>query len=347
MQENTDLIRSAVQEFCQRRISSSATEIERKGIGTDLVKDLGAQGFLGALIPQESGGSGLDRESFLVMLNIISSYSPSVAAKLLITNSILYQAVSKTRRDNLSGIVDGTVSGTVNPDGIFSGNGVDQSLTVSGNRISGVIKNLMSPDASIIVTDIGKGDLAAIYSGTEVQRVQKPLAFRGLRSGDVEVDTTDFHIIHEWRKEIYHTTAETIDLGVSSIALGISRGALNKVKEYVLVRKTFDHSLKDYSPVASQITGLLSELSIMEYYLENMEEMDDSNALMIKLRSTEFAKRATKAAIQYHGGYGYFEDFGIEKFYRDSYGLSAMFMDRHGDNMRLSEKVFGGKSGYL
>lgn len=347
MQENTDLIRSAVEEFCQRRISSSATEIERKGIGSDLIKDLGVQGFLGALIPQESGGSGLDRESFMVMLRTFSSYSPSVAAKLLITNSVIYGAVSKTRKDNLSGLVDGTLSGTVNPSGIFSGAGDGQSLKVTGNRISGVIKNLMSPDASIIVTDIGNGDLAVIYSGTKVQRLQKPLAFRGLLSGDVEVDTTDFQIIHEWRKEIYHSIMETLDLGVSSIALGISRGALNKVKEYVLVRKTFDHSLKDYSPVASQITGLLSELSFMEHYLENMDEIDESPALMIKLRSTEFAKRATKAAIQYHGGYGYFEDFGVEKFYRDSYGLSAMFMDRHRDDMRLSEKVFGGKSGYL
>jgi alkylation response protein AidB-like acyl-CoA dehydrogenase len=347
MQENVDLIRSAVQEFCTKKVAGISTEIEREGIQEDLIKELGLQGFLGSMIPQENGGSGLDIPSFMVMLNTVASFSPSVAVKLLINNTVVNWAVLRTRKEKLPELAEGSVAGTLNTPGIFSPGSTSPSIVLKGDRLTGTIKNLMSPNSSIVISDLGNGDLAVIYSGTRVKSLEKPLAFRGLRSGEIEIDTGDFDIIPHWKEEFASVMRAAVDQGVASIALGISRGALNKVADYVSVRKTFDHELKDYSPVASQITGLLSELSIMEFYLENMEDMDESSGLMIKIRSTDFAKRAAKAAIQYHGGYGYFEDFGVEKFYRDSYGLSAMLMDRHEDGMRLNKKIFGSRSGYI
>jgi len=48
-----------------------------------------------------------------------------------------------------------------------------------------------------------------------------------------------------------------------------------------------------------------------------------------------------------HGGYGYLEDFGIEKFYRDSMALSVLFASEEKDMERLSTEVFGDRAGFV
>ena len=68
---------------------------------------------------------------------------------------------------------------------------------------------------------------------------------------------------------------------------------------------------------------------------------------MLKARSSDFSRKATKYALQYHGGYGYLEDFGVEKFYRDSVALSSLMFRPEGDKKALAESIYGSKSGYL
>jgi alkylation response protein AidB-like acyl-CoA dehydrogenase len=347
MSESSDLIRGTVEEFCQKNIANRALEIERNGIDDGILQALGTQGFLGALFDPQDGGSGIDRSSFFAMLEVFASYSPSVAAKLLITNSIAGQFLLSASREKIQDVAQGNLKVTCLTGSFASARPPAQRLSESGGRIKGVLKNVPSPGSDILIAPVSEESAAVIFSGLRMVEERKPLSFRGLRNGDVSVDSDDFHIIEGWKKKTLDKILSTMDPGVSAIALGISRGALRKVSEYVTVRKTFDHSLKDYSPVSRKISELLADMDIMEFYLDNMESMDDEKALKLKLRSTEFARTSTKAAIQYHGGYGYFEDFGVEKFYRDSYGLSIMMMDREYDNLRLSEKIFGSRSGFL
>ena len=347
MSESSDLIRGAVEEFCQKNIANRALEIERKGIDDGMLQAMASQGFLGALFDPQDGGSGIDRSSFFAMLEVFASYSPSSAAKLLITNSIAGQFILNASREKIQDVAQGNLKVTCIPGTFVSERMPGQTLSETGSRLKGMLKNVPSPGSDILIAPISGDSAAVIFSGIKVREERKPLSFRGLKNGDVSVDSDDFSIIDGWKGKFMKEILSTMDPGVSAIALGISRGALRKVADYVTVRKTFEHSLKDYSPVSRRISELMADLDIMEFYLDNMESIDDEKALKLKVRSTGFARTATKAAIQYHGGYGYFEDFGVEKFYRDSYGLSIMMMDREYDNLRLSEKIFGSRSGFL
>ena len=347
MSENSDLIRGAVEEFCQKSIVGRALEIERQGMDDGILRAMASQGFLGALFDPQYGGSGIDRSSFFTMLEVFASYSPSTAAKLLITNSIAGPFLLNSAREKMQEVAQGNLKVTCIPGSFVSDRVPAQRLKESGGRIKGELKNLPSPGSGILIAPISEDSAAVVFSGIKVLEERKPLSFRGLGNGDVSVDSADFTVVDGWKGKLLKEILSSMDPGVSAIALGISRGALRKVSEYVTVRKTFDHSLKDYSPVSRRISELMADLEIMEFYLDNMESIDDDKALKLKVRSTEFARTATKAAIQYHGGYGYFEDFGVEKFYRDSYGLSIMLMDREFDNLRLSEKIFGSRSGFL
>ena len=347
MSENSDLIRSAAEEFCQRNLMNRATDIERNGLDAKTVQSMADQGFLNALLDQQYGGSGIDNSSFMTVLEVFASYSPSASALLLLNNAIVFPALRETGQDKLPDIAQGLARATCDARSLVSDTSAKGVLEVSGGRIRGRIANMVSPESSTLIALTDEGSMAVVFSGIRKVEQRIPLSFRGLGNGDIEVDSDDFIIVSGWREKLHGEFLQIMDLGVSAIALGISRGAIKKVTEYTTVRKTFDHSLKDYSPVANRISELTADLEIMEFYLENMDPSKAEMALNLKIRSTDFAKTSTKAAIQYHGGYGYFQDFGVEKFYRDSYGLSIMMMDRVYDCRRSSDRIFGGRSGFL
>ena len=77
--EEQDLIRSAVKEFAQKAIQDRALKIEHEGIDQAMLQSLGAQGFLGARIPEKYGGSGIDLHGYLTIINELATYSPSGA----------------------------------------------------------------------------------------------------------------------------------------------------------------------------------------------------------------------------------------------------------------------------
>ena len=146
---------------------------------------------------------------------------------------------------------------------------------------------------------------------------------------------------------ILSVLAIVLALFVPASTLGTAKGALDKAIDYVKVRKTFERPLKDYGPVANGLSKLMAEYLALSQFMDSVDEKDERGRLSLKTLSVDFAKRATKAALQYHGGYGYIEDTGVEKFYRDAMGLSILFQRPHHDSMRLSKEIFGEKSGYL
>ncbi len=345
--EETDLLRSAVIEFCEKNISNNANAIERGKIPGEIVKALAAQGFLGAAIPAENGGAGIDRSGYSVILRQLAVYSPSVSALVLITSSIAAAALAKAAPDLIPDIASGN-----RLVGIELFTALDESkgkgvLEISGSRIRGTARFVLNGSGDLLIAMTSDGKLVVVDGGLKHTEEDHHLSFRGLSYTSVEVDSENFRILDENGRDAMLRIIDSIDLEVASVALGIARGALNKVVEYTKVRKTFEKPLKDYGPVANTISRLVSELRMAELNLEASESMGNEDILMLKVLSVDLARRATKYALQYHGGYGYIEDFGVEKYYRDAAGLSILFQSPSRDALRLARAVYGEKSGYL
>lgn len=344
--EETDLLKSAVIEFAEKNIANIATRIEREGIPPDVVRSVAAQGFLGAAIPAESGGSGIDRSGYSVILRQLAVYSPSVSALVLITSSIAATALSKAAPDLLPDLASGNRQvGVALSDAM--GIKKDGSLVISGKKITGTVRYAINCTGDLLISLTSDGKLVLVEGGMKLLPEDHHLSFRGLSYSRVEVDSGSFRAIDEHGYDALSGILDKADLEVASVALGIARGALNKVVDYTRVRKTFEKPLKDYGPVANNISGLMAELRMAELNLESSESMNDADILMLKKISVDLARRATKFALQYHGGYGYIEDFGVEKYYRDAAGLSIMFQNPARDALRLASEVYGERSGYL
>lgn len=346
--EEQDLLRSAVKEFAQKSIQDRELKIEHEGVDTQLMQALASQGFLGARIPEKYGGSGIDLHGYLTILNELATTSPSVAALVMLVNSVHAPLIGDSDPEIMKKIATGEAMASLSLSQVLEGNWGTASLQKNGGRLKGNVENatLHKGDYAIVL-DSGDGMLYLFKSGIKAIQEDSGLSFRGLSSGTVEVDSEDFMVLSNKGNEALASAIDSLDLEVAAIALGAAKGALDKAIEYVKVRKTFDKPLKDYGPVASGLSKLMAEYLSLSSFLDSVEEDDSRGKLTAKILSVDLAKRATKASLQYHGGYGYIEDFGVEKFYRDAMGLSILFQRPHHDSMRLSKEIFGEKSGYL
>ncbi len=347
-----DLLVSAVSEFCTRVIDNYSIGIERDGISRELVSKIAEQGFLGLTLPSEKGGAGVTAPTYLKMLKEFATHSPSVAVLIMSVNSIILPLLEKAA--DSAEIVPEVISGKmvpsipINPDGA-SGYPV-YSLSVSDGKITGEIPYVIGFGWESVIAglDSGKGNLILIKSGTKVTREHSKLGLRGLSLCGVSVDSSDFtEFSTEGSREAFAGIFDTLNLETAAIALGISDGSLTKALEYAKVRSTFEHLLKDYQPVAFPLTRLLGEKEILERFLLHRDEFSEKEKIFAKIVSVDLAKNASRQSIQTHGGYGYLEDFGVEKFYRDSMALSVLFGNRITEQKKLSGIVFESESGYI
>jgi alkylation response protein AidB-like acyl-CoA dehydrogenase len=348
--EDYKILSDTVREFSEKTLEGSSLKIERGGLGDDIIQKMAAQGFLGAKIPVEMGGSGIDERGYHIILYNLARISPSAAMKVLINNSLFYPLLSGSEDPELLGMISGGKTNvTVALEEVQEGYLESGKLLVTEGKLTGTKDIVLNSDAGIMLALGGNtgNELYLIGNGIAKIKTNPTLGFRGLSFSQVRIDSDNFKMLNSEGFDAMSRVMDSLDLDVSAIAIGIAEGSLIKAIEYAKVRSTFGHLLKDYEPVAFSLSHLNSELESLKNFLFDRDQLNAREKLELKYLSVELAKKCSKQALQSHGGYGYLQDFGVEKFYRDSMALSSMFYRRERDNRRLSEEVFQGKAGFV
>ncbi|MDP8003135.1 MAG: acyl-CoA dehydrogenase family protein [Caldisphaera sp.] len=340
------VLESSVREFTQNEIEPVSNNIESEGISNDLKAKLASQGFLGALAPVEAGGANLDRLGYAILLKEIASVSPSVAFYIFIQNSLVIKSLIKDNMlDIISQVAMGKISGTLVYSSRLNMKNVGH-LNKIGDKIEGVVNAVLNSNSNIFIVNIEEeNNLYLIDSGYEKLQNHQQLGFRGMGFSPVKFNTSNFKKLSSKIDDII----EDIHLPVSAIAIGIANGAIMKAISYAKERDAFLHKLKDFQPLAFNLSQAYSELDSLNSYLISVAEgqKDLKKELMLKMISLEFAKSASKLSLQVHGGYGYIAEFGVEKFYRDAMFLSLVGGHSINDKIKLSELIFESKAGWI
>jgi alkylation response protein AidB-like acyl-CoA dehydrogenase len=348
--EEYQLLRSTAREFAQKNIETGALKIEQEALSQEMIGSMAAQGFIGARIPSEYGGTGLDEKAYNIVLEELARSSPSAAAKVLITNSLFAPLVmaSEKSKEILRDVTSAKTSVAVAYSELLESKGKKSSVVIANSRARGKTRYVLNGDANAIVlaADDPSNSLLLVRSGLEAVEEEEHLGFRGLSFSSVVVDSADFETLSENGLRRMEKAFNDMDLDVAAVALGITSGALAKAIEYSKARITFEHPLKDYQPVAFTLSSLRAEEEMLRSFLYNTH-LSGAGRVMARVRAVELAKNAAKQAIQVHGGYGYFEDSGVEKFYRDAMALSILFCRGTREMARLSEEVFQSKAGFI
>jgi alkylation response protein AidB-like acyl-CoA dehydrogenase len=113
-------------------------------------------------------------------------------------------------------------------------------------------------------------------------------------------------------------------IGTAAQALGISRAALEAAAEYSKSRVQFGQPISKLQAIQWMIADMATELetarllTLRAAFLRDQNQRCEKEAAMAKLFASEAASRITTKAIQIHGGYGYLQDYNVERHFRDA-----------------------------
>ncbi|MDZ7284023.1 acyl-CoA dehydrogenase family protein [Sphingomonas sanguinis] len=344
-------IRDAVHDFAQERIRPEAAAFEAAGgYPSELFRELGNMGLMGMTAPAELGGAGADYVSYALALIELAAADGALSTIVSIQNSIMVNGLiafgSPAQRDRwLPDLVSGAAIGAFALTEADAGSDAAAirtraQRTEDGWRIDGSKQFITSGKIAsvamvIAVTDptAGRKGMSAFLVPTDtpgygVDKVEHKMGQGasdtcGLRFEDCRVDA-DALLGEEGRG--YATALANLEsgrIGIAAQSVGMAQGALDIAIAYARDRQSFGKPIIEHQAVGFRLADLATRLEAARQMVLHAAALKDARrpalqaASMAKLFASETAEAVVSGAIQTLGGYGYLEEFGLAKIYRD------------------------------
>jgi alkylation response protein AidB-like acyl-CoA dehydrogenase len=351
------LLRRTVREFMVNEVEPVIEEHERaRRFPSDIVKRLGEMGWLGIPIPEDEGGAGLDTLAYAIAIEEIGrvwgSLGLIVAAHTSLGCGPLHLAGNADQKERyLVPMASGRVIGGY---GLTeSGAGSDAGGTRTSARhedgpdggswvIDGekrFITNAGQAGTYIITARTGQADkghaeisafiVPADTPGFSVGRLEEKLGLHASATGELVFDGARVpaaNMIGE-RGEGFRMFLKILDGGrisIGALAVGLAQAALDASIPYARTREQFGRPIGSFQGVAFMIADMATEIEAARQLVWRAAWLKDQGrdfglaAAQAKLFASEVSSRATNAGIQVHGGYGYVEEYKVERFLRDA-----------------------------
>jgi len=351
LSETQILIRDAVREFARTEIAPHSRAFEAAGgYPEDLFPRLAEMGLTGMTAPVEVGGAGADYVSYALAIIEIAAADGALSTILSIQNSLIVAAIlnhgTEAQRarflpDLLAGKAIGAFCLTeanagsdaaalrtrAKPTGDgYLLNGSKQFITSGGSAKLAIVFAVTDPDA-------GRRGISAFIVPTDkpgftVAKVEEKL---GLGASDTCALTFDDvplepGLLLGEEGEGYKIALANLAvgrLGIAAQAVGMAQAALEIAVAYAKERTSFDKPIIEHQAVGFRLADLATRLEASRQMVLHAAAMKDAGepalteASMAKLFASETAEAICSGAIQTLGGYGYLEEFGLAKIYRD------------------------------
>jgi len=133
---------------------------------------------------------------------------------------------------------------------------------------------------------------------------------------------------------------------VAAQGVGLAQGALDKTVRYVQERKTFGQPLASYQGIQFQLAEMATKIEVARNitykaaWKVDQGQMDPSLNAMCKYYSGEMAVWVCDKALQLHGGYGYIDEYDVQRFYRDAKILEIYEGAKEAEKMTIARRLF-------
>lgn len=345
-------VRDAAREFAQKELLPGVIERDSKMIfPTEFVKKMGEMGFLGMMVSEEYGGSGLDSISYVLAMEEISKVDNSCSVVMSVNNSLVCWGLEafgseEQKRKYLTRLASGEIIGSfclsepeagsdatsqrttaIDMGDHYLLNGTKNWITSGGtSKIHLVMaqtnaeKKHKGINAFIVETD---------WEGVEIGAKEDKL---GIRSSDTHtIMYNDVKVPKENRigedgfgfKFAMQTLAGG-RIGIAAQALGIAAGAFELATEYSKQRKSFGKEIYNHQVIAFKLADMATEIEASRLLVHRAAWMKDQKldystaASMAKLFASDTAMKHTIEAVQIHGGYGFVKEYHVERLMRDA-----------------------------
>ena len=346
------LIRNTVREFAEKELAPIAGELERlKTFPEKPLQRLAELGILGMSIPPEYGGAGADTVSSCLALMEISRACASTAVAVSLHNTltceIIYRYGTETQRlKYLPALCRGAILGAFSLTEATSGSDAASLRTTAVRRGDHYILN----GTKLFVTNGNRAGIIILFASTDLSQGDKGItaflvepSFRGFRVGKREEkmglrasDTAELvledclvpveHRIGEEGEGFRIAMASLVNgrAGIAAQAVGIAQACLDASVRYAKERRQFDRPIARFQAIQWKLADMGTEieaarlLTLRAAALKDRDLPCTKEASMAKLFASEVANRAATEAVQIHGGYGYIQDFPVERYLRDA-----------------------------
>jgi hypothetical protein len=349
--EEQNILRETVRGFAEAEIAPHVMAWdESQYFPIELVPKLAELGMMGAIVPQELGGSGLSYIEYVIVIEEISRVDGSIGLFLaahnsLCANHIFVAGTGEQKRRLLPDLAAGRKIGAwgLTESGAGSDAGGTQTTAVRDGKFyvlngsKNFITNASMADTFVLmaVTDreAGNKGISAfiIERGTPGFSSGKKENKLGLRASDTASITLEDCRISEdnllgEEGRGFIDSLRVLDGGrisIAALAVGMAQGAYEASLRYAKERKQFGRAIAEFQAIQFKLADMATEieaarlLTLKAADLKQKGVRTTKESSVAKLYSGEVAVRVANEAVQIHGGYGFIKDFPVEKFYRD------------------------------
>ncbi|WP_371784793.1 acyl-CoA dehydrogenase family protein [Streptosporangium subroseum] len=352
LNEDQQLFRRTLREFVDKEIVPVAPEWERTGrYPTEIVERFKEMGLFGLTIPEEYGGLALDRVSFALVFEEIARGWMGVAGVLGSHSLASWMIAQHGTEEQKSAYLPDLATGARRT-------GIALTEPAAGTDLQGIqTRAVRDGDHYVIngaktwITNARYADPMPVLVKTSVTEP----AHRGMSLILVEAGTPGYTVSRDLPKLGYKGTEtceivledvrvpvsqllggvegrgmqqalSAMELGrinIAARAVGVSQCAYDAALSYSRERHAFGQPIADFQAIQLKIADMATDIQaarLLTYWAATRSETGavNSEAAMAKYFASEVALRATLEAMRIHGGYGYSQEFVVERLYRDA-----------------------------
>ncbi|PUV26003.1 MULTISPECIES: acyl-CoA dehydrogenase family protein [Sphingobacterium] len=350
--QQMDMIRQSARDFAQHHIKPYVMEWDEAQIfPIEVFKKLGEHGFMGVIVPEEYGGSGLGYQEYITVLDEISKVCGSIGLSVaahnsLCTNHILSFANEDQKRRYLPKLATAEWIGAWGLTETGSGSDAGGMTTFAErdgdyyvlNGSKNFITHAISSSVAVVIARTGeKGDKKGMSAfivekdtpGFTAGKKENKLGMRASETACLFFDNCRIHrdqLIGE-EGQGFVQALKLLDGGrisIAALSLGIARGAYECALKYAHEREQFGKKIYDFQAVSFALADMATQVEASELltrqagYLKDHGERVSKIGAMAKLYASEAAVSVSNEAVQIFGGYGFTKDYPAEKFFRDA-----------------------------
>ena len=350
--ETQTLIAQSIRDFAEINIRPYIMEWDEAQIfPVPLFRKLGAMGFMGILVPEDLGGSGLGYHEYITIIEEISKVDPSIGLSVaahnsLCTNHILAFGNEEQKKKWIPKLATGEHIGawglTEHDTGSDAG-GMNTTALREGdfwivNGAKNFITHAISGDVAVVIVRTGekgdsKGMTAFVFEkgmpGFTSGKKENKLGMRASETAELIFDNCRIPDANRLGEvgDGFVQSMKILDGGrisIGALSLGIAKGAYEAALKYSKERRQFGKAICEFQAISFKLADMATEIEASELllhkaaFLKNQNRKMTTLSAMSKMYASEMCVKVANEAVQIHGGYGYIKDYPVEKFYRDS-----------------------------
>jgi len=347
-----ELIKDTARDFANKHLLPGVMERdEKQKFPHDEIKAMGELGFMGMMIPEEWGGSDLDAISYVIAVEEIAAVELATSTIMSVNNSLVCQVLLDWGNDlqkaqYLKPLASGAKLGAYSLSEPQSGSDASNMRTYAEKNgdqfiINGVKNWVTSGENSDFIIffcktekGVGSKGISAfiIEKGTPGLTVGKKENKLGIRASDTcELYFDDCKIPE---KNLIGSLGQGFSIamkalgggriGIAAQSIGLARSALEKAISYSKDREQFGQSISKFGAIQNKVADMATNIDaarllVWKAAIKKDQGKDFSKeSSMAKLFASTTAMTAATDCVQIHGGYGYMQEYGVERLMRDA-----------------------------